>query len=76
MSHKTYVFEHVNNPLSRFPVEGCESSYAAVQALRTLCTSIVGWRLVKIVETTECDRSIIRIESDYKAMRPKYRRDK
>ena len=30
-----------------------------------------GIKLVQIIETTVCDRSISRIESDYRAMRPK-----
>ncbi len=46
------------------------------KGLRTLCTSVVGWRLVEIVETTECNRSLSSIESDYKAFQPKYRSDK
>ena len=70
MSKTTYFFQHRTDRTWVIPITHSRS-YDAVQELRNMIGKVDDWMLVKIIETTFCNRSISKIESDYRAMRPR-----
>jgi len=73
MSKITYIFQNRKDRQRMIPITH-SSSYNAVQELRNMNVNVEDWRLVKITETTFCNRSIAAIESNCRAMRPRNNR--
>jgi hypothetical protein len=70
MSKTTYFFQHRSDKKKVVPITHSHP-YHAVQELRNSGVNVDEWRMVKITETTFCNRSIASIESNYLAMRPR-----